>query len=206
MGLLGRGSSKIGYKVEWHLTDFSGVMGQLETGKIDTVANQVAITDERKAKYNFTQTYAYAGSQIVVKNDNNDIHSIKDLKGKTVAAVLGSNHTKNIEKLDPNHEIKIKTYETQEGTLNDVAYGRVDAYVNSRSVLLAQIKKNGLPLKLAGDPIVYEEVGFPFPKDENHDKLREQFNKAIDELRQDGTLKKLSEKYFGDDITVKMAK
>lgn len=53
-----------------------------------------------------------------------------------------------------------------------MAYGRVDAYVNSRSVLLAQIKKTGLPLKLAGDPIVYEQVAFPFAKDDAHDKIR----------------------------------
>lgn len=69
-------------------------------------------------------------------------------------------------------KINIKTYETQEGTLKDVAYGRVDAYVNSRTVLMAQIKKTGLPLKLAGDPIVYEQVAFPFAKDDAHDKLR----------------------------------
>lgn len=197
-------AAKLGYKVEWHLAEFSGVMGQLETGRIDTVSNQVAVTEERKKKFNFSQTYAYAGTQIVVKSDNNDIHSVKDLKGKTVAAVLGSNHAKNLEKQDPNKEIKIRTYETQEGTLNDVAYGRVDAYVNGRSVLLAQIEKTGLPLKLAGDPITYEEVAFPFPKDEKHDQIRAEFDKVLTELHSDGTLKKLSEKYFKTDVTVKL--
>ncbi|UUZ80544.1 amino acid ABC transporter substrate-binding protein [Paenibacillus sp. P26] len=196
-------ASKLGYKVEWQLTEFSGLMAQLETGKLDTVSNQVAVTEERKQKFDFSKTYAYAGSQIVVKKDNNSINSVKDLKGKTVAGVLGSNHIKNLEKQDPNKEIKIKTYETQEGTLNDVALGRVDAYVNSRTVLLAQIKKTGLPLKLAGEPFVYEEVAFPFAKDEKHQKIREEFNKEIDALLKDGTLKKLSEKYFNDDITVK---
>jgi putative amino-acid transport system substrate-binding protein len=196
-------AGKLGYKVEWQLTEFSGLMAQLETGKLDTVSNQVAVTEERKQKFDFTTTYAYAGSQIVVKNDNNQINGIKDLKGKTVAGVLGSNHIKNLEKQDPNKEIKIKTYETQEGTLNDVALGRVDAYVNSRTVLLAQIKKTGLPLKLAGEPFTFEEVGFPFSKDEKHKQIREDFNKMIDQLRQDGTLKKLSEKYFNDDITTK---
>ncbi|WP_232697446.1 amino acid ABC transporter substrate-binding protein [Brevibacillus daliensis] len=197
-------ANKIGYKVEWHLADFSGVMGLLETGRIDTVSNQVAMTEQRKEKFNFSQTYAYAGTQIIVKDDNTVIHSVKDLKGKTVAAVLGSNHAKNLEKQDPNKEITIRTYESQEGTLNDVAYGRVDAYVNGRSVLLAQIEKTGLPLKLAGDPISYEEVAFPFRKDEKNDKIRAEFDKALTELREDGTLKKLSEKYFKADVTVKL--
>lgn len=87
-----------------------------------------------------------------------------------------------------------------------MANGRVDAYVNGRSVLLAQIEKTGLPLKIVGNPIVYEEVGYPFAKDKKHDKLREEFNKAIKELREDGTLKKLSEKYFKDDVTVPIKK
>ncbi|BBP87139.1 hypothetical protein BsIDN1_07570 [Bacillus safensis] len=67
---------------------------------------------------------------------------------------------------------------------------------------LLKLKKTGLPLKIVGNPIVYEEVGYPFAKDKKHDKLREEFNKAIKELREDGTLKKLSEKYFKDDVTV----
>lgn len=199
-------AKKLDMKLDWKLLEFSGLMGELQTGKLDTISNQVAVTDERKQTYNFTKPYAYAGTQIVVKKDNNDIKSVADLKGKTVAAVLGSNHAKNLESKDPDHKINIKTYETQEGTLKDVAYGRVDAYVNSRSVLIAQIKKTGLPLKLAGDPIVYEQVAFPFPKDDSHDKLRKKVDQALDELRKDGTLKKLSEKYFKEDITAEQKK
>ena len=199
-------AKKLGYKLDWQLSEFSGLMGQLTSGKLDTVSNQVAITDERKQTFNFTDTYAYAGTQIIVKKDNNDIKGLDDLKGKTVAAVLGSNHAKNLESKDPDKKINIKTYETQDGVLNEVANGRVDAYVNGRSVLLAQIEKTGLPLKIVGNPIVYEEVGYPFAKDEKHDKLREEFNKAIKELREDGTLKKLSEKYFKDDVTVPIKK
>ncbi|MGY5389418.1 transporter substrate-binding domain-containing protein [Bacillus spizizenii] len=195
-------AKKIDMKLDWKLLEFSGLMGELQTGKLDTISNQVAVTDERKETYHFTEPYAYAGTQIVVKKDNHDIKSVDDLKGKTVAAVLGSNHAKNLESKDPDKKINIKTYETQEGTLKDVAYGRVDAYVNSRTVLIAQMKKTGLPLKLAGDPIVYEQVAFPFAKDDAHDKLRKKVNKALDELRKDGTLKKLSEKYFNEDITV----
>lgn len=194
-------AKKINMKLDWKLLEFSGLMGELQTGKLDTISNQVAVTDERKKTYNFTEPYSYAGTQIVVKDDNKDIKSVNDLKGKTVAAVLGSNHAKNLESKDPDRKINIKTYETQEGTLKDVAYGRVDAYVNSRSVLIAQIKKTGLPLKLAGDPIVYEKVAFPFAKDAAHDKIRKKVDKAIEELRKDGTLKKLSEKYFKEDIT-----
>lgn len=115
-------AKKIDMKLDWKLLEFSGLMGELQTGKLDTISNQVAVTDERKETYNFTKPYAYAGTQIVVKKDNTDIKSVDDLKGKTVAAVLGSNHAKNLESKDPDKKINIKTYETQEGTLKDVAY------------------------------------------------------------------------------------
>lgn len=192
-------ADKIGYDVDWTLMEFSGVMGQLQAGKLDTVANQVAVTDERKELYDFSDTYSYAGTQIVVAEDNDEINGLEDLAGKEVMTVLGSNHAKNLESKDPDGKINIRTYETQEGTLNDVALGRVDAYVNGRSVLLAQLELNDLPLKLVGDPIVYEEVGFPFSKE--NAELREDVNQALEELRADGTLSELSEKYFKDDVT-----
>ena len=93
-------ASDLGYDVEWVKTDFAGLMGQLETGKIDTVANFVAVTDERKAKYNFSEPYAYAGATIVTNKDN-DFDSLDDLKGKTVSGVLGSKNVKKLENFDP---------------------------------------------------------------------------------------------------------
>ncbi|MED3961294.1 transporter substrate-binding domain-containing protein [Niallia taxi] len=194
-------ASNLGYDVEWVKTDFAGLMGQLETGKIDTVANFVAVTDERKAKYNFSEPYAYAGATIVTNKDN-DFDSLDDLKGKTVSGVLGSNNVKNLENFDP--EIIAKTYETRDGAMNDAINNRVDGYVNSKSSLIAEIEKGDLPLKFVGDPFVYEDVSFPFAKTEDGEKLAEAFNTEIKKLREDGTLADLSKKYFaGEDITVK---
>lgn len=195
-------AKKIDMKLDWKLLEFSGLMGELQTGKLDTISNQVAVTDERKETYNFTKPYAYAGTQIVVKKDNTDIKSADDLKGKTVAAVLGSNHAKNLESKDPDKKINIKTYETQEGTLKDVAYGRVDAYVNSRTVLIAQIKKTVFAIKACRRSDCLRTGCIPICQGRCARQAPQKVNKALDELRKDGTLKKLSEKYFNEDITV----
>jgi putative amino-acid transport system substrate-binding protein len=196
-------AANLGYTVEWTNTDFSGLMGQLETGKIDTVANVVAITEERKEKYYFSDPYSYAGVTIVTHADNTHINTLDDLKGKTVAGVLGSQNVKNLQKFDVNGEIKIRTYENRDGAQNDVLNKRVDGYVQSKANLLAEIKKNNLPLKFVGEPFHYEDVGFPFVKTDENKALIEQINAEIKKLREDGTLKKLSEKYFGEDITTK---
>lgn len=196
---------KLGYEIQWQLSDFSGLMGQLESGKIDTVANQVAVNAERQEKFNFTGPYAYDGTQILVREDNNDIQSVEDLKGKTVAAVLGSNHAKNLENADTSGEVKIKTYEAHDGTLHEVEFGRVDAYVSGRNILSAELGKVDLPLKMVGEPITFEQVAFPFVKKEENNVIIEEFNKAIQELREDGSLKEISDKYFKEDITVENA-
>lgn len=197
-------AGNLGYEVEWVLSDFSGVMGQLEAQKIDTVANFVAVTEERQEKYNFTDPHAYAGAQIVTHKDNTHINTLEDLKGKTVAGVLGSNNVKNLQNYDKNGEIDIRTYETRDGAMNDAIKKQVDGYINSRSTLIAEMEERELPFKFVGDPVAYESIAFPFNKTEQGAELLKQFNEEIKKLREDGTLKAISEKYFNnEDITVK---
>ena len=197
-------AENLGYTVEWTLSDFSGVMGQLETDKIDTVANFVAKTAEREEKFLFSDTYAYAGATIVTHTDNTDINTLDDLKGKTVSGVLGSNNVTNLQKFDANGEITIRTYETRDGARNDVVAKRVEGFVNSKASLIAEIEKNSLALKFVGEPFVYEDIAFPFTKTERGEELQAEINAEIAALREDGTLKELSEKYFSqEDITVK---
>lgn len=197
-------AANLGYKVEWTNSDFSGLMGQLETGKIDTIANAVAATDERKEKYSFTEPYWYAGVSIVTHKDNTDINTLDDLKGKTVSGVLGSNNVKNLQKFDTNGEIEIRTYENRDGAQNDALNKRVDGYVNAKASLLAEIQKKDLPLKFVGEPFLYEDVAFPFVKNDKNATLIEEFNKEIQSLREDGTLTELSIKYYGEDVTTKV--
>lgn len=196
-------AANLGYTVEWTNSDFSGLMGQLETAKIDTIANAVAVTDERREKYDFTSPYSYAGVTIVTHQDNTDINSLDDLKGKTVAGVLGSQNVKNLQKFDANGDIKLRTYENRDGAQLDLINKRVEGYVQAKASLLAEIQKNDLPLKFVGEPFHYEDVAFPFVKNEANKQLIEQLNAEIQKLKDDGTLKQISEKYYGEDITTK---
>ncbi len=194
-------AKELGYKVEWVIAEFGGLMGQFDSGRLDTIANAVAITPAREAKYDFSNTYSFYGSQIVTHKDNENITQLSDFKGKIIAGVLGSNHINNLKKAFPNNDITIKTYETRDGAMYDTEYQRVDGYINSKPILLAEIKRKSLPFKLVGDPITIEQVAFPFSKDEKGQALREKFNQALEKLRTNGTLKNIAIKYFGEDIT-----
>ncbi|OCG47161.1 ABC transporter substrate-binding protein [Gilliamella sp. Choc5-1] len=194
-------AKELGYKVEWVIAEFGGLMGQFDSGRLDTIANAVAVTPFRQTKYDFSNAYSFYGSQIVTHKDNN-INTLSDFKGKTIAGVLGSNHINNLKKAFPNNDITIKTYETRDGAMYDTEYQRVDGYVNSKPILLAEIKRKNLPFKLVGESITIEQVAFPFSKNEKGRALREKFNQTLKKLQANGTLKNLSIKYFGEDITL----
>jgi len=191
-------AKNIGYEVEWTLADFSGIMGQLDSKRVDTVANDVAVTDERKEKYAFTDPYSKSGTQLATAADNDAIQEIADFTGGTIAGVLGSNHIDKLTAYDTNKDFEIRTYETREGAKNDAVLGRVEGYVSSKAVLLAEVKNRDLKLKLVGDPVAEYEVAFPFTK--GNEELRDLLNEELAKLKEDGTLAEISEKYFGDNI------
>jgi len=188
-------------KVEFVTVNFSGLFGMLETGRIDTISNQITITDARTAKYAFSQPYVYDGAQVVVKKGNDSIKGINDLSNKTVGVNLGSNFADLLRKHDTNNDITIKTYDT--GIERDVALGRTDAFVMDRLSSVELINKSPLPLQLAGPTFDTFANAMPFLKNEKQLALRDKVNAILDSMRQDGSLKTISVKWFATDITVK---
>ncbi|MDC0610902.1 amino acid ABC transporter substrate-binding protein [Vibrio sp.] len=187
------------YDVKFVTSNFAGLFGLLETGRIDTISNQITVTDARKAKYLFSDPYVIDGAQLAVRKGNDDIKSLEDLKGKSVAVNLGSNFEQLLRKYDTNNEIDIKTYDSS--FEQDVALGRVDAFVMDRLSILEVINKSGLPLQLAGKPFETIENAWPFLNNEKGKTLRDQVNTALAAMKEDGTLSKISIKWFGSDIT-----
>jgi len=188
-------------KVDYVTANFSGLFGLLETGRIDTISNQITITDARKAKYLFSDPYVIDGVQITVRKGNDSIKSLKDLEGKTVAVNLGSNFEQVLRAYDKDNKINIKTYDT--GIEQDVALGRSDAFIMDRISTLALIKNSNLPLQLAGEPFEVIENAWPFVNNARGEELRKIANKTLAEMRADGTLAKISQKWFDADITKK---
>lgn len=188
-----------GDDIEFVTASFSGLAGMLESGRIDTIANQITITPEREAKYVFTEPYVYDGAQVVVKAGNDTIEGVEDLSGKSVAVNLGSNYEQLLREQPNADEIDIRTYESN--IEQDVALGRVEAFVMDRVSATQVIKEKGLPLELAGQPFSTIENALPFRDDEAGRAQRDRVDAALDELRESGELRKISEKWFDTDIT-----
>lgn len=193
-------AKETGDEVNFVTMSFSGLIGALESGRIDTIANQITITPEREAKFAFSQPYVFDGAQVVVKEGNEDtIGSVEDLSGKTVAVNLGSNFEELLNELPNAGEIDIRTYESN--IAQDTALGRVDAFVMDRVSSAQLIAESPLPLALAGKPFSEIRNALPFRNDDEGEALRDRFDAAITKLKEDGTLTEISEKWFSSDIT-----
>jgi len=193
-------AAETGMKVEYVTMSFSGLIGALNSGRIDTVANQITITPEREAAFVFTQPYVYDGAQVVVKKGNEDIiGGPEDLKGRTVAVNLGSNYEQLLRELPYADEINIKTYESN--IEQDTALGRVDAFVMDRVSSAQVIQKSPLPLALAGQPFSEIRNALPFRDDEAGRAQRDRVDAALTALREKGTLAEISQTWFASDIT-----
>ncbi|GGP15300.1 transporter substrate-binding domain-containing protein [Oceanobacillus neutriphilus] len=190
-----------GYEVEWVITDWTGVLASLETGKIDTVAG-FAQTPEREEKYIFTDPYYYSRAGFGVALDNDTIESLDDLKGKKVGNVTGSNYENVLKEHDPNNEIEITSYETADVIRQDVASGKLDAFVTGRELLLAQIKNRDIPLKVVGDGFGEKLVSLPFADTDENKELILDLNEALENLKEDGVLHDLAIEWFDEDVTV----
>ncbi|MCC5780280.1 amino acid ABC transporter substrate-binding protein [Nitratireductor sp. B36] len=189
-----------GDEVEYVTMSFSGLVGALESGRIDTIANQITITPEREAKFAFSQPYVIDGAQVVVKKGNEgEITGPESLKGRSVAVNLGSNFEQLLRELPYADEIDIKTYESN--LEQDTALGRVDAFVMDRVSASQVIKETPLPLALAGQPFSEIRNALPFRNDDEGKALRDRVDAAITTLKENGTLTEISQKWFGTDIT-----
>lgn len=186
-------------EVNFVTANFSGLFGMLESGRIDTIANQITITEEREAKYLFTTPYVYDGAQVVTRRGNAEVSGVEDLRGKQVAVNLGSNYEQLLRELPFADEIDIRTYESN--IEQDTALGRVDAFVMDRVSASQVIQETPLPLQLAGQPFSEIRNALPFRDDEAGREWRERVDAALATLREQGRLAEISEHWFGTDIT-----
>lgn len=195
-------AKKLGYsRVELTTADMTGLFGMLDSGKIVTIANQVEANEKRRDKYQFSQTYIYSGAQLVTRKDDDSIQSIDDLKGKRLGVDVGSSKENFLRKNYPDAGINIHTYEEPSAIVQDVALGRIDAYIMDRAGAQLLIDNSRLPLKLSGNPVYRYQEAFPFVKNAQGDELRAKFDDALKALAADGTLTKLSEQYLKQDVS-----
>jgi cystine transport system substrate-binding protein len=188
--------AKLGKQVEFVQTPWDAIFAGLEAKRFDLVANQVTINDERKAKYQLSEPYTVSEGVIVTRADDTSISTLADLRGKTTAQSATSNWAQVARDAGANVEA-VEGFVQAVQLLKD---GRVDATVNDTlAVAEYQKTRNDNAVKIAGTTGDTSEQAFAARQDSA--QLITDVNRALDELRADGTLKQISDKYFGSDVS-----
>ena len=199
-------AARAGLEAKFVPTPWDGIFLGLESKKFDLIANQIGKTPEREKKYLFTADYLVSGAQIIVKADRGGTFTgLESLAGLKVGTGVGSNYSKLLEEYDKAHAdkpIDIKYYDGNITTvLQDIGAGRLDATVNDRLTVGYNAKKLGVAVKLVGTPIALVPSHFVVRKDAEGEALVKKLDPALAALKKDGTLSRLSVKWFGADYT-----
>lgn len=191
-------AAKLGVTAEFITIEWAGLLGGLQAGKFDVIVNQMSVTPERQQSFDFSQPYTYTTAQLIQhKDDLRSFQSLHDLKGKKLGVSLGSAYS------DMAHSvpgIDVKTYSGAGEYILDLAYRRLDAIINNRLLLPYLIKTARLPVRASAIVAGSERfVGIPFRK--NNPKFAKALNDALTTMKQDGSLRQISMKWFGEDVS-----
>ena len=193
-------AEKLGVKATFVEGEWDGLLAGVEAGRYDMVINGVDITDSRKETYDFSTPYAYISTALVVGKDNDTIHSFEDLNGKTTANSIGSTYMELAEQ----YGATCSGVDTLDETIQMVLQGRADATLNADVSFYDYFSQHpDAAIKIVALYPDANEIAIPMQKGDDTSALRDAVNKAIDDLRTEGKLTELSNKYFGADISSK---
>ena len=191
-------AEKLGVEAEFVEGEWDGLFAGLDSRRYDAVINGVEVTEERAEKYDFTDPYAFIRTALVVKDDNEEIVSFEDLEGKTTANSFNSTYMY----LAQDYGAEVKNVDTLSETIDMLLSGRVDATLNAEVSIYDYLKERpDAAIKIAALTEDASEVSIPIRKEEESQTLLEAINTAIAELREEGELSRLSEEFFGSDIS-----
>lgn len=189
-------AEKLGVEARFTETQWDGIIAGLDAGKYDAISNQVSITDERKEKYLFSDPYTYVYGVVIVNEENNDINSFEDLNGKDVSLTITSNWAQVAE----SYGGKIVSTSGFNESIQLVLQNRADATVNDNVTFYDFIANQpDAKAKIVATSDEATESAILIRKGD--DDLQKAINDALSQLRSEGKLTEISEKYFGTDIT-----
>ncbi|MHC9159844.1 MULTISPECIES: transporter substrate-binding domain-containing protein [unclassified Exiguobacterium] len=195
-------AKRLDLEIEFKETAFDNMLTSVQNGQIDVAANDISVTEDRKEKFAFSKPYKYTyGTAIVRKSDLSGIESLEDLKGKKAAGEATTVFMDVAREYGA--EDVIYDNATNDQYLRDVSTGRTDVILNDyylQTLALAFFPEFDITIH---PDIAYNPQEVAFLMDKENDELQENIDRVLDEMLEDGTVKKLSEQFYnGADVSV----
>lgn len=181
-------AEKLGKELEITNIDFDAALTGAATGKYDVAVAGITANDERRKNMNFTVDY-YTASQAIIVVADSEITGKDGLAGKTVACQEGTTGEQYL--LD--NEYAVQSFKTGAEAVTALTSGKVDAVVIDNAVAKALSEKQEGATKVLDEALTEEAYAIALKLGNN--ELTEQINKVIEELKADGTLASIFEKY-----------
>ncbi|SFP95012.1 transporter substrate-binding domain-containing protein [Tranquillimonas alkanivorans] len=185
-------ADRLGAEVEIVNIPFNGLFSAVQSGRIDIATSSITITDERLESVSFAQPYYDSDQSLTVASGGPA--SLDEMEGKTVGVDTGS--TGDMWATDHAEEYgfaDIRRYEGLSPAMLDLTAGRIDGYISDIPALLYYVKDKP-NLEVVQRIETGEKYSMMFAKDA---ELASEVNDIITELKEEGILADLHEKWFG---------
>ncbi|MFZ7134672.1 MAG: basic amino acid ABC transporter substrate-binding protein [Eubacteriales bacterium] len=190
---------KLDMEVEFISSAWTGIFMALDTSNFDVIISSVSITPKRMESYDFSDPYLANGQVIVVRPDDNSVTKPEDLAGKKVGVQITTTADTAVEKFKETTDITVEKYDEIIQTFNGMKSGYVDYIVVDYPVAIEYVANDPESFKISSVQLTNEPIGICYRKGDT--ETQDKINGALEELRNDGTLKTLSEEWLGDDYT-----
>ncbi|HFI0022105.1 TPA: ABC transporter substrate-binding protein/permease [Streptococcus suis] len=188
-------AKRSGWKMNQSFPGFDAAVNAVQSGSADALMAGTTITEARKQVFTFSDPY-FDTKIIVATTKANKISSYEDLKGKTVGVKNGTAAQTFLEENKNKYGFSIKTFDTGDLMYNSLATGSVNAVMDDEAVIQYAIQQGqDLSLDIPGEPI--GSFGFSVKKGSKYEYLVDDFNKALAEMKEDGTYETIMNKWFG---------
>jgi len=189
--LMNRVAKDAGFQFEWVNIPYDSVLAGLAECQFDAAIAAIGISDERKLTMGFSVPYLDSGMVVVVNKDTTNIAGLADLKGKTVAAQLGTTGEMAAKEIEG---VNYKPYDSYELAFLELANKGVDAVIADNPVAMGYIAANPEKIKAVGEVFNNEQYGIAFCKTQT--ELLAKVNTALTQIIADGYITELAAKYI----------
>ncbi|MFX3673384.1 MAG: transporter substrate-binding domain-containing protein [Paenisporosarcina sp.] len=188
-------ASRLGVKAKFMETQWDAMFPGLDSKRFDMIANQVGIKEERLEKYDFSDPYITSAAVLVTHAGSTDVKGFEDIKGLKSAQSLTSNYAE----MAKSHGAEIVGVDGFIQAIELLNSNRVDVTINDKlSVLDFQKQKPDAKIQIVAEADDAAQSGLMFRK--GNETLVEAVNEALNEMIEDGTYEKISDKWFGENV------